>query len=153
MGEPYSPERGGFVPSFTGGAILDALSISFLADRFGRRITGSIVSDIGCALQGGVVNVAMMIDGRLIAGFSIGLLSAIAPMYCSEIATAENRGKLSDLGSSCCQGILRRPVARLWMLSKSIVTSNGDFHFPFKCSWCCYEICNLAFDRVTTMAG
>lgn len=77
MGEPYSPERGGFVPSFTGGAILDALSISFLADRFGRRITGSIVSDIGCALQGGVVNVAMMIDGRLIAGFSIGLLSAL----------------------------------------------------------------------------
>ncbi|KAE8143452.1 sugar transporter [Aspergillus pseudotamarii] len=100
MGEPSSSERGGIVSSFTGGAILGALSISFLADRFGRRITvfiGSVISVIGSALQGGAVNVPMMITGRLIAGFSVGLLSAIVPMYCSEIATAEDRGKLSGL--------------------------------------------------------
>lgn len=58
---------------------------------------GAIISIIGSALQGGAVNVGMMIAGRLIAGFSVGLLSAIVPMYCSEIATAEDRGKLAGL--------------------------------------------------------
>ncbi|KAF9892239.1 hypothetical protein FE257_002016 [Aspergillus nanangensis] len=100
MGNPSSAERGGIVSSFTGGAILGALSISFLADRFGRRMTvfiGSLISILGAALQGGAANVPMIITGRLIAGFSVGLLSAVVPMYCSEIATAEDRGKLSGL--------------------------------------------------------
>ncbi|KAG2414442.1 hypothetical protein HFD88_003633 [Aspergillus terreus] len=100
MGEPSAAERGGIVSSFTGGAILGALSISFLADRFGRRMTvfiGAIISVIGSALQGGAANVGMMIAGRLIAGFAVGLLSAVVPMYCSEIATAEDRGKLAGL--------------------------------------------------------
>lgn len=100
MGDPTPAERGGIVSSFTGGAILGALSVSFLADRFGRKKTvfvGSLVSILGSALQGGAVNMPMMIAGRLIAGFSVGLLSAVVPMYCSEIAIAADRGKLSGL--------------------------------------------------------
>ncbi|EAW20794.1 sugar porter family MFS transporter [Aspergillus fischeri NRRL 181] len=100
MGTPSSAERGGIVSSFTGGAILGALSISFLADRFGRRLTvfiGSVISVIGSALQGGAVNTAMLIAGRLIAGFSVGLLSAIVPLFSSEIAISQDRGKLSGL--------------------------------------------------------
>ncbi|KAL4868536.1 hypothetical protein BDV12DRAFT_102351 [Aspergillus spectabilis] len=100
MNDPSSAERGGIVSSFTGGAILGALSVSFLADWYGRKMCvfiGAIVSILGCALQGGAVNVAMVIAGRLIAGFSVGLLSAVVPMFCSEIATAEDRGKLSGL--------------------------------------------------------
>lgn len=100
MGEPTESERGGIVSAFTGGAILGALSISYLADILGRKMTvfvGAIISIIGCALQAGAVNVPMIIAGRLIAGMSVGLLSALVPMYCSEIATAEDRGKLSGL--------------------------------------------------------
>lgn len=33
----------------------------------------------------------------MIIGMAIGLLSAVVPMYCGEIATAEDRGKLSGL--------------------------------------------------------
>ncbi|KAL2789126.1 sugar transporter [Aspergillus keveii] len=100
MDDPDSAARGGIVSSFTGGAILGALSVSFLADKYGRKMTvfiGAIISIIGSALQGGAANVGMVIAGRLIAGFSVGLLSAVVPMFCSEIATAEDRGKLSGL--------------------------------------------------------
>jgi len=39
MGTPTSAETGGIVSSFTGGAVLGALSISYLADIFGRKKT------------------------------------------------------------------------------------------------------------------
>lgn len=39
----------------------------------------------------------MMIAGRLFAGMAVGLLAAVVPMYCSEIAEAKHRGKLSGL--------------------------------------------------------
>ena len=60
MGELSSGETGGIVSSFTGGAIPGALSIAWLADRFGRRLSvfiGAVTAIFGCALQGGAINV------------------------------------------------------------------------------------------------
>lgn len=54
------------------------------ADRLGRKFTiqiGSIIAIVGCALQTAAVNEAMLIVGRLIAGWSIGVLSMIVPVY------------------------------------------------------------------------
>jgi MFS family permease len=85
MGTPSSSQTGGIVSSFTGGAILGALSVSWLPDMYGRKMTvfiGAVISVFGCALQGGATNIGMMIAGRLIAGVSVGLLSAVVPMYC-----------------------------------------------------------------------
>lgn len=98
MGTPTASQTGGIVSSFTGGAILGALSIAWLADILGRKMTvfvGGSVAVLGCALQAGAVNIGMLIAGRFIAGIAVGLLSALVPMYCSEIATANDRGKLS----------------------------------------------------------
>lgn len=39
----------------------------------------------------------MLIAGRLIAGIAVGILTALVPMYCSEIAEASYRGALSGL--------------------------------------------------------
>lgn len=39
MGTPTAAETGGIVSSFTGGAVLGALSISYLADFYGRKTT------------------------------------------------------------------------------------------------------------------
>ena len=39
----------------------------------------------------------MLAVGRAIAGVAVGILSGVIPMYCAEIATAEDRGKLSGL--------------------------------------------------------
>ena len=48
-----------------------ALLAGSTADKFGRKRTiqlGALISVIGCGLQTGAVNVAMLIVGRVIAG-------------------------------------------------------------------------------------
>jgi sugar porter (SP) family MFS transporter len=88
------------VSSFTGGGIIGALMVSVIADMFGRRMSvfiGAVISVFGCSLQAGATSIAMLIAGRFLAGISVGLLSAIVPMYCSEIAESNMRGALSGL--------------------------------------------------------
>lgn len=134
MGTPTEAEKGGIVSSFTGGAILGSLSISLLADRFGRKMTvfiGAIISVLGCALQGGAANIPMVIAGRFIAGIAVGLLSAIVPMYCSEIATSEDRGKLSGL----LQFMLSWGFFIAQWLGYGCFTVNSDFQWRFPLSF------------------
>ncbi|KIX02028.1 uncharacterized protein Z518_07967 [Rhinocladiella mackenziei CBS 650.93] len=91
---------GGIVSSFTGGAIIGSLSLSFLSDRYGRRaaiFTGSLLACLGSALQGGAISVAMVIAGRVIAGLAVGQLSATVPNYCSEVAHPRFRALLAGL--------------------------------------------------------
>ena len=85
FGTPSTAATGGIVSSFTGGAIVGALSVSWLADILGRKKTvfvGGCISAFGCALQAGAATIPMLIAGRFIAGIAVGLLSAIVPMYC-----------------------------------------------------------------------
>lgn len=42
---------------------------------------GATVSIVGCVLQAAAVNYPMLIVGRVIAGFAIGILSMIVPVY------------------------------------------------------------------------
>jgi sugar porter (SP) family MFS transporter len=91
---------GGIVSAYTGGAIIGSLVVSFLADRFGRRIAifvGSLFAALGGAVQGGANGISAMVIGRLIAGFAIGMLSATIPNYCSEVATPDIRGLLGGM--------------------------------------------------------
>lgn len=85
FGDPNASQTGGIVSSFTGGAIIGALAVSWLADSLGRKKTvfiGGCISAFGCALQAGAATLGMLIAGRFIAGIAVGLLSAIVPMYC-----------------------------------------------------------------------
>lgn len=77
------------------------------ADRLGRKYTiqiGSLIAIVGCALQTAAVNEAMLIVGRLIAGWSIGVLSMIVPVYqvsdwpgheSSELTTVVHQAEIS----------------------------------------------------------
>ena len=59
---------------------------------------GALISTVGCALQGGAVNLAMLAVGRAIAGVAVGILSGVIPMYCAEIATADQAKYFLDMG-------------------------------------------------------
>lgn len=43
---------------------------------------GALLAALEAALQAGATHVAMLIVGRLIAGFSIGLMATTIPIYC-----------------------------------------------------------------------
>ena len=69
-------------------------------DKLGRKkaiAIGSFISILGCALQGGAVNMGMLIAGRFIAGAAIGMLTSTIPMYAAELSEPQHRGLLSGL--------------------------------------------------------
>ncbi|MCC5942010.1 MAG: sugar porter family MFS transporter [Balneolaceae bacterium] len=82
------------------GTIIGALFGGIPAQRFGRRksliwiAALFLVSAIGSAFA---PEVYTLMFARFIGGLSIGASSVVAPMYISEIAPAENRGKLTAL--------------------------------------------------------
>jgi MFS family permease len=97
---PSDDLQGGIVSSFQGGAILGTIINFFIADKLGRKRSialGALTATIGCALQAGAVNIAMMIVGRFIAGVAVGILTSTIPMYAGELSEAKHRGLLSGL--------------------------------------------------------
>ena len=82
------------------GTVLGALLGGWPADRFGRRATLLwigilyLVSAVWSALAGDVYS---FIIARFIGGLGVGISTVAAPMYISEIAPAEHRGRLAGM--------------------------------------------------------
>lgn len=96
--KPNAAEIGTMVAILEVGAFISSLIVGRLGDIIGRRRTilyGSLIFFIGGALQTMATTMALMMLGRIIAGFGVGMLSTIVPVYQSEISPPHNRGKLA----------------------------------------------------------
>ncbi|KAL8801550.1 MAG: hypothetical protein Q9182_004392 [Xanthomendoza sp. 2 TL-2023] len=100
---PESSVQGGITAAMPGGSWLGALCSGFISDIFGRKksiMIGAVIcgtnrnrwigSTIICAAQ----NVPMLVVGRIINGFCVGICSAQVPVYISELAPPSKRGRL-----------------------------------------------------------
>ena len=77
------------------GAATGALIGGRLADLFGRRkllIATSIIFAAGAILCAAAESAGILVAGRIIVGFGIGLSSSAVPVYISEVAPADARG-------------------------------------------------------------
>lgn len=64
---------------------MGSLLAPYISDSYGRRTVlflGGLLATFGAALQGGSITIAMLIAGRFISGFAIGMMSATIPVYC-----------------------------------------------------------------------
>ncbi|KAM0744938.1 hypothetical protein ACQRIT_000322 [Beauveria bassiana] len=98
FGHPSKAAVGTMVAILEIGAFVSSLIVGRLGDVIGRRQTilyGSCIFFVGGALQTLATTMAMMMLGRIIAGFGVGMLSTIVPVYQSEISPPHNRGKLA----------------------------------------------------------
>lgn len=82
-------------------AFVGALATGPLADRFSRKYSISgwcIIFILGTALQTAATSTLNMVwAGRAVAGLAVGALSALVPMYNSELASPGIRGSLVAL--------------------------------------------------------
>ncbi|KAJ5395218.1 uncharacterized protein N7487_009521 [Penicillium crustosum] len=92
---PSSTLQGGITASMSGGSFIGALISGFVTDIFGRKSAiqmGSIIWIIGSTLCSASQNVTMLIVGRFINGFCVGICSAQVPVYVGELAPPHLRG-------------------------------------------------------------
>lgn len=97
------------------GAFISSLLVGKVGDMLGRRKTilyGSIIFVIGGAFQTFATGMPMMLLGRIVAGFGVGALSTIVPVYQSEISPPHNRGKLACIEFS---GNITGYLASVWV--------------------------------------
>jgi MFS family permease len=79
------------------GTFFGALFAGSLADMIGRRpsiIGACFIFMVGVILQVASTTVALLVVGRVIAGFGVGIISSTVILYMSEIAPRKIRGAL-----------------------------------------------------------
>ncbi|WP_167147796.1 sugar porter family MFS transporter [Actinomyces sp. ZJ308] len=88
------------VSSLTVGAALGAMSSGRLSDKFGRRpvlLAASVVFVLGSLMAAFSTSVPIMVVSRVILGLAVGCASSIVPVFISELAPADLRGRLVSL--------------------------------------------------------
>lgn len=111
------------------GCLFGALLAGVLSDKFGRKrllILSALmfaVTSIGDALAH---NFSIFITWRLLGGVAIGLASSLSPMYISEIAPAQMRGKLVSINQlTIVVGVLLAQVVN-WAIGRGLPTGATD---------------------------
>jgi sugar porter (SP) family MFS transporter len=82
------------------GTVVGSLIGGWPADRLGRKTTLlwiGVLYLLGAAGSGLAPNVWIFIAARFIGGLGIGISTVVAPMYISEIAPPEHRGRLAGM--------------------------------------------------------
>lgn len=156
------------------GTVVGSLAGSWPADRFGRRPTLLAIgvlflaSAIGSALA---PNVTFFIAARFVGGLGIGVSTVAAPMYISEIAPPERRGRLTALfqfnivlgiviafaSNAIVARIVAGPDAWRWMLgvaaAPSLVYSLMCLGLPESPRWLRMRAEGVMTDRTATGGG
>lgn len=82
------------------GALFGALVAGVLADRLGRRLTivlAAVLFTAGAALEALAPGTTVLVGGRLVVGFGVGVASVAAPLYAAEMAPARLRGRFVSM--------------------------------------------------------
>ncbi|KAL6815298.1 general substrate transporter [Trichoderma sp. SZMC 28013] len=89
------------VSLLTAGCFFGAITAAFLNERFGRRYSlmlFTVIFLIGAAVQTSASHtIGQIYGGRVIAGFGIGGMSAITPVFVSENCPPAIRGRVAGL--------------------------------------------------------
>ncbi|KAK3682208.1 general substrate transporter [Podospora appendiculata] len=97
---PVSYRQGAITASMPAGSLVGSLMSSFLADRFSRKVAlqiSCLLWILGSILMTASQNIGMLCTGRVICGLCVGIASSIVPVYQSEIAPKEIRGRVVSL--------------------------------------------------------
>lgn len=82
------------------GALAGALVAGVLADRLGRRVTillAAVLFTMGALLEALAPGTTVLVIGRLVVGFGVGVASVAAPLYAAEQAPSRLRGRFVSM--------------------------------------------------------
>lgn len=118
FGHPNATMQGLVVAIFELGAWFTAYPTSWFMDRIGRRWTimvGALIFIVGGVLQTASNTMIQLLFGRLIAGFGIGFLSTVLPVYTAELSRAHNVSAVDNDGARYSHPLyIERQGHRVW---------------------------------------
>jgi SP family sugar:H+ symporter-like MFS transporter len=123
------------VSSMLLGSAIGAFTAGWLADKFGRRnmlIMAAvlfIISAFGSGIAGSPLEFILY---RLIGGLAVGAASVMAPAYISEIAPAEQRGRLTSIQQVAIIVGLTLAFLSNYFLAKTAGGSTAEFWGGFQ---------------------
>lgn len=102
------------------GCLVGALMAGALSDKFGRKrllILAALLFAVTSVGNGLAHNFTVFIVWRMLGGVAIGLASSLSPMYISEIAPAQMRGRLVAINQlTIVLGILAAQLINWWLV-------------------------------------
>ncbi|CAO3655181.1 unnamed protein product [Mucor hiemalis] len=152
---PDSLLQGGINGALSAGCFVGALIAGYPADRFSRKYTliaASALFIVGSVFQAACNGVALLCVGRVLNGLSVGVTSMVVPLYQSEIAPKEIRGRIVAVQQWSitwgifisfwiqygCQYINNTAAFRIpWAIQAvpAIILTCGMWAFPFSPRW------------------
>ena len=111
------------------GCLVGSLIAGGLSDRFGRKrllVVAALLFAVTSVGNGLAPSFALFIAWRMLGGVAIGLASSLSPMYISEIAPAQMRGKLVSINQlTIVIGILLAQYIN-WFLVRNLPQGASD---------------------------
>ncbi|KAL2815273.1 general substrate transporter [Aspergillus cavernicola] len=99
--DPFTPSiKGAVVSTFGAGTVFGVFFAGWGADYLGRKKTiaiGAVIALVAGIIQAASVHIGMLIAGRIVGGFAVGIMNMTIPIYNSEIAPSHKRGLIAGL--------------------------------------------------------
>ncbi|KFY93020.1 hypothetical protein V500_03954 [Pseudogymnoascus sp. VKM F-4518 (FW-2643)] len=134
---PFTPSiKGAIVSIFGAGSFFGVIFAGWAADYWGRKRTiqfASVFALIAGIIQAAATEVGMLIAGRIIGGFAVGIMNVTIPIYNSEIAPPSKRGMITGLHAQFVG--IGFALANWIGFGSSYSTSDFQWRFPlaFQC--------------------
>lgn len=116
--------EGWFVSSGLLGCVFGVLAAGKLCDRAGRKpvmLLSAALLAIAAVACAAAIDVNWLIGGRFIGGLGVGLASVVSPLYISEVAPPQYRGRLVSLFQlTITIGIVAAMLANAGLLEHSL---------------------------------
>jgi sugar porter (SP) family MFS transporter len=113
------------------GCLVGSLMAGALSDRFGRKrllILAALLFAVTSVGNGLAQTFTIFIAWRMLGGVAIGLASSLSPMYISEVAPAQMRGKLVAINQlTIVIGILLAQVINWWLVRELPAGATDEF--------------------------
>lgn len=87
-----------------GGAAIGAALAGAISDRFGRKpviLVVAVLFTLGALGSAVAPSVGVLLIGRAVVGFAIGVASMLTPLYLAEMAPKQQRGAIVSLNQFC----------------------------------------------------
>lgn len=112
----YDDESKGFiVSSFFIAAAIGGLFSSYLGDHLSRRLSISLgcgIFSVGGLVQALSNTLPVLFAGRAVSGFAVGITASLVPLYNSELAPKDIRGRLISFNQIAMTGGVSGQCAR-----------------------------------------